>query len=112
MAWNQRCAHKRWDPEERCSQAGTHFHYFAKARLKQRAEFVRGGSSKTFVPKVDVGVAPSKLAATKPVIGAPLHDVTSSERIWTRRVTSVIVLQLCFVFFFGISAAPLVVAPP
>ena len=43
IAWNQRCAHKRWDPQWRHPQAGTHFHIFAKARLTQRAEFVRGG---------------------------------------------------------------------
>ena len=61
MAWNQ-----RWDPEERYPQAGTHFQNLAKARLTQRAEVVRGGSSWTFVPKVDVGVALSEGAATKP----------------------------------------------
>ena len=36
MAWNQRCTHKRWDPEERFRQAGIHFNDFAKARLTQR----------------------------------------------------------------------------
>ena len=38
---------------------------FAKARLAQ-AEFVRGGSSWTFVPKVDDGVTPHEGAAAKP----------------------------------------------
>ena len=47
-------------------QAGTHFHNFANARLTQRAEFVRGGRFWTFVPKVDVGVAPYEGAATEP----------------------------------------------
>ena len=46
------------DPEERYPQAGTHDHNFAIARLAQRPEFVRGGSSWTFLPKVGVGVAP------------------------------------------------------
>ena len=41
---------------------------FGKARLAQRAEFVRGDSSSswTFVSKVYVGVAPYEVAAGKP----------------------------------------------
>ena len=66
MAWKERCAHTRWNLEEGYPQPGTHFHNFAEATLAQRPEFVRGSSSRTFVPKVDVGVAPYEEAATKP----------------------------------------------
>ena len=58
MAWNQR--------------GSDHFQRFAKAKLVQRTEYVRGdtssASARSFIPKVNVGVAPYKGAATKPRI--------------------------------------------
>ena len=73
MAWNQSCAYKRWNLEERYPQARTHFHYFAeaKARLTQRAEFVRGGDTWSFVPKVDAGFEP---AQQKPKLTRESHQ--------------------------------------
>ena len=58
-AWNQRCS--------------DHFQRVAKGPLAQWKEIVRGDSSSawTFVPKVDVGVAPCEGAATKPKGSVP-----------------------------------------
>ena len=51
MAKSQQSFVKRGQPEEWYPQAAAHFHDFAKARILQKAEFVRKGSSRTFTPK-------------------------------------------------------------
>ena len=49
MAWNQRISDKHREPEEQHAQAEIHFHRFAKAKLTQRTEYVRGDSSSASV---------------------------------------------------------------
>ena len=89
MAWNQRCAHKCWDPEERYSQARYHFHNNSQKRdLHKQSSSEEAAPGPSFpsvddgvchltkvlppntkgsvVPKVNVGVTPYEGAATKP----------------------------------------------
>ena len=66
VAWNQRYALQSWDEQERYPQAAALFHDFAKARILQKADFVRKGSSWTFTPKGDTGNVPYEEATVKP----------------------------------------------
>ena len=56
MAWNQRRHRDRWAAVESHPVAGTHIEHFARSRLANSTEFVRGdtSSSWTLVPKQEV----------------------------------------------------------
>ena len=82
MMWNQRRTQKRWALEERYTQAETRFHKFARARLAQKTEHVRGDNSSPWnsVPKVDVCVAPFEGATAKPKGSVALGKESKARR--------------------------------